>query len=379
LYFLNHHCVCAPATSTMLLAVLFAALLCLSAAEAVASPQRLAAAAFAGRLGLHAAGNNKREVRRQAADVPVVAAAGKSGKAATAPTVSLNAFDLFMCGLVATALGDFIMHPIDTIKVTQQSAKVAVGIVQTAKDIFTKGGLVGFYPGVVPYCTADGLSGAIKFAAFELSKIFVEARVPVKFHPQMQFVCAAGAMLACSLVLVPGEVIKTRLQTGMVSSLIQGITQAIKQDGIAGLFAGYYATMLRDVPYTMFELGLYENIKTLIRKTQKRNTLTQQEELAAAAFTGGFTGFVTTPLDLIKTKLMMQSTSGGGQYKGVADAFSSIYKAGGINGLFVGSAARVAWLLPFTTIYLGIYEACKRQILAKKTKAAAAASLSSKR
>ena len=33
----------------------------------------------------------------------------------------------------------------------------------------------------------------------------------------------------------------------------------------------------------------------------------------------------------------------------------------GINALFVGSAARVAWLLPFTTIYLGVYEICKRR------------------
>ena len=318
--------------------------------------------------------------RRQAADAPVVAA--KTGKASASAggvaSVSLNAFDLFLCGLFATALGDFIMHPVDTIKVTQQGAQVAVGVVQTAKAIFAKGGVLGFYPGVVPYCTADGLSGAIKFAAFELSKIFVEARVPVKFHPMTQFLCAAGAMLACSLVLVPGEVIKTRLQTGMVTSVVQGITQTIKQDGIGGLFAGYYATMLRDVPYTMLELGLYENIKTFIRKVQKRNDLTQQEELLAAAFTGGFTGFVTTPLDLIKTKLMMQSTTGG-QYKGVFDAFGSIYKAGGVKALFVGSSARVAWLLPFTTIYLGIYEMAKRRVLAIKTAKAVSAAADPKK
>lgn len=307
--------------------------------------------------------------------VLVVAASsgGKAGSAAAAAKApSLNAFDLFLCGLFATAMGDFIMHPVDTIKVTQQGAAVASGIFKTAQAIFSKGGVLGFYPGVIPYCTADGLSGAIKFAAFELSKIFVEARVPLAYHPLTQFVCAAGAMLACSVVLVPGEVIKTRLQTGMVSSVVQGITQTLQQDGIGGLFAGYYATMLRDVPYTMLELGLYENIKTLIRKLQKRSELTQQEELAAAAFTGGFTGFVTTPLDLIKTKLMMQSTTGGGQYKGVMDALTSIYKAGGIKALFVGSSARVAWLLPFTTIYLGIYEVSKRQIMTWKRASAAA-------
>ena len=68
-------------------------------------------------------------------------------------------------------------------------------------------------------------------------------------------------MVACSVVMVPGEVIKTRMQAGMVKNLIEGVTQTLKQDGIGGLFAGYYATLVRDVPYTMLELGLYENIK----------------------------------------------------------------------------------------------------------------------
>ena len=88
-------------------------------------------------------------------------------------------------------------------------------------------------------------SGAIKFASFELSKIFVEARTPIKFHPAVQFACAAGAMLACSVVLVPGEVLKTKLQGGVVTSLFGGIKQIIKSEGVGGLFAGYFATLVR--------------------------------------------------------------------------------------------------------------------------------------
>lgn len=44
--------------------------------------------------------------------------------------------------------------------------------------------------------------------------------------------------------------------------------------------------MIRDVPYTMMELGLYENIKTAIRKVRNKKDLTQKEELIAAAVTG---------------------------------------------------------------------------------------------
>jgi Mitochondrial carrier protein len=43
-----------------------------------------------------------------------------------------------------------------------------------------------------------------------------------------------------------------------------------------------------------------------------------------------------------------------------------IYKTQGISGLFAGSIARVSWLLPFTTIYLGVYEVSKRKLLRLK-------------
>ena len=43
-----------------------------------------------------------------------------------------------------------------------------------------------------------------------------------------------------------------------------------------------------------------------------------------------------------------------------------VYQEGGISGLYVGSAARVSWLLPFTTIYLGVYELTKKVLLKRK-------------
>ena len=47
---------------------------------------------------------------------------------------------------------------------------------------------------------------------------------------------------------------------------------------------------MRDVPYTMLELGFYENFKSVIRKLKNTEQLTQQDELAAAAVTGGNNG-----------------------------------------------------------------------------------------
>lgn len=282
---------------------------------------------------------------------------------------SLNAFEVCLCGAFATIIGDFVMHPVDTVKITQQAAATTITALEAIKQIIARGGPLAFYQGVVPYLVADGLSGAVKFATFEASKKFLEARVPEKYHSITNFVCAAGAMIACSFILVPGEVLKTRLQAGAALSLGGTIAQILKSEGIRGLYAGYYATLVRDVPYTMLELGVYENVKNFIKTLKEGSSsgLTQKDELLAAAFTGGVAAFLTTPLDVIKTKLMMQAGTGG-QYKGVLDAFSSIYQADGLGPLFAGASARVTWLIPFTTIYLGIYELTKRGMLSAKNK-----------
>ena len=55
------------------------------------------------------------------------------------------------------------------------------------------------------------------------------------------------------------------------------------------------------------------------------------------------------------------------EYKGVFDVISQMYKnEGGISVFMNGAKARVLWLLPFTVIHLGVYEASKRGIIKLK-------------
>ena len=284
-----------------------------------------------------------------------------SGGADAGQAKSLSGLQLCLAGALATAIGDFAMHPVDTVKVVQQASGKRVGVFKAIKEIWKTQGIKGFYQGVVPYLISDGSSGAIKFAAFETLKKYIEDRTPKEWHRAMYFVSAAGAFVACSFVLVPGEVIKCRMQAAATSESVSGIISSIwAKDGLKGFFAGYGATLLRDVPYTMLELGLYENLKVLLKGGDITSELSQGEELFAAGITGAVAASLTTPLDLVKTKLMMQSTSGGGQYSGVFDVFKSLYETQGVGGLFAGMTARVTWLLPFTVIYLGVYESSKR-------------------
>jgi solute carrier family 25 (mitochondrial S-adenosylmethionine transporter), member 26 len=273
--------------------------------------------------------------------------------------IELNNFEICICGAVATALGDLSLHPLDTIKTVQQAASTPISAIKAFHQVITSSGIPGLYSGVVPYLLGDGLSGAVKFATFESSKKWVNNNIPEKYHGAAEFICAAGAFLVCSFILVPGEVLKIRLQGGASTSLDGVVKSIFKSEGLGGFYKGYGATLMRDIPYTMLELGIYENIKRWYRKSKRCDTndgkLTTRQELTAGLITGVVTGFMTTPLDTIKTKMMIGESSSS-----IINLFKSTYQSGGMEGLFAGGVARVAWISPFCVIYLQAYEVLKR-------------------
>jgi len=200
---------------------------------------------------------------------------------------------------------------------------------------------------------------------YEALKQWVNENVSEERKGSALFGCAAIAFIASSVILVPGELIKQRLQMGQISSVSQGIQTIWKNDGFFGFFAGYSGVCARDIPYTMLELGLYDNFKSLYLKFKNRDVeegsekpITQLDEIIAAAITGGITGYLTNPLDVIKTKLMVDSAL----YKGFFDCFRKSVAEHGIPALFQGGIARVAWLVPFSAIYLPAYEILKRRL-----------------
>lgn len=268
-------------------------------------------------------------------------------------------------GAFATAFGVTIMHPVDTIKTLQQSGEgMGLNMIQATNKIMKDGGLGALYSGLGPYVTSDALAGGLKFATYETLKKWIKDQVPEEHYGKALYIAAAAAFVVSSVVLVPGELLKQRLQMGQIASVRSGIPSIFKSEGILGFYAGYSGVCMRDIPYTMFELGIYDNLKDMIVRFKNKNAAageeragSQLDELLAAAISGGITGFLTAPLDNIKTKLMVDTG-----YSGFFDCVSKTVKTNGVPSLFAGSAARVAWLLPFTAIYLPVYEIVKRKI-----------------
>lgn len=208
-----------------------------------------------------------------------------------------------------------------------------------------------------------------QYHSYEALKHWVDDNVKEEQKGGALFLVAGVAFIVSSVVLVPGELIKQRLQMGQISSVAEGFSTIWKNEGILGFFTGYSGVCLRDVPYTMMELGIYDNLKSMyINWKSERSSdgedyqITQWDEIIAAAITGGIIGYLTAPLDNIKTKLMVDVG-----YSGFFDCVSKTVSANGLGALFNGGGARVAWLMPFTAIYLPVYEVFKRRLAASKS------------
>jgi len=71
---------------------------------------------------------------------------------------------------------------------------------------------------------------------------------------------------------------------------------------------------------------------------------------------------VTTPLDVVKTRLMTQSAGDEGRYKGVVDTFRRILKEEGAAALFRGIGPRVMWISLGGSIFFGAFEELSRRM-----------------
>ena len=126
------------------------------------------------------------------------------------------------------------------------------------------------------------------------------------------------ADLAASVIYVPSEVLKTRLQLqGRFNnpffksgynyrSTLDASRTIIRQEGISALFHGYKATIWRDLPFSAVQFAFYEQERKLAMRWAGNRDIGLPLEMVTAATAGGVAGVVTCPLDVVKTRIQTQ-------------------------------------------------------------------------
>jgi len=174
---------------------------------------------------------------------------------------------------------------------------------------------------------------------------------------------AGGTAGGCQVIFTnPLEIVKIRLQVQgetakAEGNVPKGAIHIVRQLGLLGLYRGASACLLRDIPFSAIYFPSYAHLKKdVFHEGYNGKKLSFFETLGAAAIAGMPAAYLTTPADVVKTRLQVEARKGQATYKGLGDAFVRIYREEGFKALFKGGPARIIRSSPQFGFTLVAYE-----------------------
>ncbi|QUC17314.1 uncharacterized protein UV8b_01555 [Ustilaginoidea virens] len=220
--------------------------------------------------------------------------------------------------------GDLLMHSLDTVKTRQQgdpnTPPKYTSLGRSYYTIWRQEGLRrGLYGGWVPALGGSFPGTVLFFGTYEWGKRFL---IDHGLQQHLAYLSAAFlGDLAASVVYVPSEVLKTRLQLqGRYNNphfrsgynyrgTVDAARTIVRSEGAAALFHGYKATLYRDLPFSALQFMFWEQFHAWARAYKQSRQIGMPLELLTGAAAGGLAGVLTCPLDVVKTRLQTQVTT----------------------------------------------------------------------
>lgn len=287
---------------------------------------------------------------------------------------------------LAAAVVKIILQPLDTIKTVQQAQKLGLDPFTAIRKVVERGGLGGLWAGVTVTVLGSSPSVAVYFGAYSSCKKYLTSVMPENLYLVAVALAASIGNTFASFLRVPYEVIKQRMQNGEHASTMEAIRHSLKTEGPLGLFTGgkLYSQILRDVPYAIVTLVSYEILQKLARRYREESMRREEAkngivsprgrkgtDALCGAIAGGLGSFFTTPMDVVKTRMMtdLSGTPGGGSgYSSITECISRISKEEGIGSFFIGTGPRLLHKVPANGLFFLCYEGF-RNLLQVKVKA----------
>lgn len=276
----------------------------------------------------------------------------RGGSKAEAPKQDWKSQMLFrermIAGAGARGVAQTVLHPIDVARTRLQAKGVQMAFTPRT-----------FIKGILPQFLLAFPAGASQFACYEWAKEqFGKLEIGGAFP---EVVCGAFGALGASVVRVPQEVLKQRVQADIYPSAINGLQQIMKSEGVSGLYKGYFATISRDVPWNALSFMFFAQAKGTWKKVTGRAP-TSEENLALGAAAGMTAAVIMTPVDVVKTRLMT-----GGATGGIVGTFTNILEKEGAAVLMKGVVPRCMFLAPLAGMTLSFYEGFAKQLVSQRT------------
>ncbi|KAJ1455144.1 mitochondrial carrier domain-containing protein [Pelagophyceae sp. CCMP2097] len=246
------------------------------------------------------------------------------------------------------------------------------GALSTLSRIARHEGVAGLYAGLSPKLAMIVPNTVLYFQLYE--ELHAWMRSPRRSDGQPQVPAALAPALAGTIaravsttVVAPFELARTQLQAmdGARRGLyFESLRNLVRTDGVRGLWRGLAPTLWRDVPFAFVYWACYEHMSGLLKAQTQLNSDKSQDRLARALAAGlgagALAALVTTPMDVVKTRQMVDDVFGvRARHGGTVASLLKISEQEGPRALFVGAAPRLLKVAPGCAIMIGTYEYAK--------------------
>lgn len=155
------------------------------------------------------------------------------------------------------------------------------------------------------------------------------------------------------------------MQAGAKGRSWEVLLRILERDGVLGLYAGYSATLLRNLPAGVLSYSSFEYLKAAVLSRTQRASLEPFQSVCCGALAGAISASLTTPLDVVKTRLMTQAMGKASAevYSGVSSTVRHILMEEGWVGFTRGMGPRVLHSACFSALGYFAFETARLSIL----------------
>lgn len=274
-------------------------------------------------------------------------------------------------GGIAGIIGVTCVFPIDLVKTRLQNQEIGPNgqlmyrnMADCMRKTFRSEGFFAMYRGSAVNIVLVTPEKAIKLAANDFFRHHL-ADANKKLSLKAEVLSGGGAGLCQIIITTPMELLKIQLQdagrlaktgTSVISNSATKIAiDLLRQRGIFGLYRGTFATMLRDVTFSVIYFPLFAHLNAIGPRRSDGSTVFWASFLAGCG-AGSASAVSVNPFDVVKTRLqVLKRGQGESTYNGVFDAFAKIYRREGASAFFKGALCRVMVIAPLFGIAQTVY------------------------
>jgi len=265
-----------------------------------------------------------------------------------------------VAGSCAGVMEHLAMYPIDTVKTHIQASSTNLGAREAIRMILQERGVPGLVRGATVIGTGCIPAHVGLFSTYEFAKARLLDENSEYDQPLRAAACGAAGTLVHDSVLTPADVVKQRLQLGRYAGPSDCIRSVWRVEGLSGFYRSLPTTLAMNIPYWGLMVAANESLKRRIFVGDGAGDSLADAPLyfLSAGISGGFAAALTTPMDVVKTRLQTRDVTGALQPRQL-ELPGQIFREEGARGFLRGLGPRVALAAPAAGVCWGTYETAR--------------------